>query len=190
MTRDPGHAVVRYPGGLRASYRWAGSGQGAAVFALSESGGVLTDLGNLAGDSFEQLCRAEVRVEGPGGQWTARLASPIHDQPGGLLWDTAGLLVVKYGFRTYAFEARTGLLRWSHRSASPLLGVLGSSRLDHVIIQGEIETFAVDAAGEVRWRVAHSDVVTEAELVGGRLVLRSYAGQLIALDPRTGRVAV
>ena len=189
MTRDPQHAVVHYPGGLRASYRWGGSGQGGAVFALSETGGPLTEYGDRVAGSFEELCRAELRVEGPGGAWAARLASPIYDQPSGLLWDSAGLLVVRYGFLTYAFEARSGALRWSHRSASPLVGVFGSSRLDHVIIQGEIETFAVDAAGEVRWRVAHSDVVTEAELVGGRLVLASYSGQLTALDPLTGRVA-
>jgi len=46
---------------------------------------------------------------------------------------------------------------------------------------------AKDAGGEVAWRIAHSDVVTEAALVGGRLVLTSFAGQLSALDPRTGR---
>jgi hypothetical protein len=39
----------------------------------------------------------------------------------------------------------------------------------------------------VAWRIAHSDVVTGAELVGGRLVLTSYSGQLNALDPATGR---
>ena len=180
---------MRYPGGLRASYRWGGSREGGAVFALSEAGGLLTDYGDRVAESFEELCRAELRVEGPGGAWTARLASPIYDEPTGLLWDSAGLFVVRYGFLTYAFEARSGALRWSHRSASPLVGVFSSSRLDHVIIQSEIETFAVDAAGEVRWRVAHSDVVTEAELVGGRLVLTSYAGQLTALDPLTGRIA-
>jgi outer membrane protein assembly factor BamB len=157
------------------------------VFALSESGGDLADHGPLAGATYESLCRAEVRIEGPTGAWTARLASPIFDEPAGLLWDTAGLLVIKYGFLTYAFGARTGDLRWTHRSATPLLAVFGSSRLDHVLVQSELETFAVDEAGEVRWRVAHSDVVAEAELVGGRLVLTSYSGQLSALDPATGR---
>ena len=42
-----------------------------------------------------------------------------------MLWDTEGLLVVKYGFHAYGFEARSGVLRWSHRSASPILAVLG-----------------------------------------------------------------
>jgi hypothetical protein len=32
-------------------------------------------------------------------------------------------------------------------------------------------------------------VVAGAELVGGRLVLRSYSGMVTALDPATGRVA-
>jgi hypothetical protein len=56
-----------------------------------------------------------------------------------------------------------------------------------VIVQAEIETFALEADGEVAWRVAHSDVVTGAELVGGRLVLSSFDGQVRAMDPLTGR---
>jgi hypothetical protein len=31
-------------------------------------------------------------------------------------------------------------------------------------------------------------VVTEAALIGGRLVLTSFAGQAMAIDPATGRV--
>jgi outer membrane protein assembly factor BamB len=67
--------------------------------------------------------------------------------------------------------------------------ILGSSRLPHVILQAEIETFALEADGEVGWRVAHSDVVAGAQLVGGHLVLTSFSGQVRALDPRTGRAA-
>ncbi len=128
-------------------------------------------------------------METPAGPWTARLAAPLFDDPAALVWDSAGLLVVKYGFITYGFDARSGNLRWSHRSGSPVLVVLGSSRLPHVLAQAEVETFALGADGEVSWRVAHSDVVIEAELVGGRLVLTSYGGLLTALDPLTGRTA-
>jgi hypothetical protein len=189
MATEPRHAVVQFPGGLRASLRWAGSGGAAAVFALSEAGGALTDLGELTGPDPDRRCRAEIRVETPAGPWTVRLASLISDEPAGLLWDSAGLLVVKYGFHAYGFEARTGELRWSHRSASPILVILGSPRLPHVLVQAEIETFAIEADGEVGWRVAHSDVVTAAELVGGRLVLTSFDAQVRALDPLTGREA-
>ena len=157
------------------------------MFGLSEAGGTLVDHGSLAGPDPDAICRAELRVESPGGAWTARLASPIFDTPAGLLWDTTGLLVVAYGFLTYGFDARSGELRWSHRSATPLVGAFGAPRLDHVVVQGELETFAIDPAGEVVWRVAHSDVVAEAELIGGRLVLRSYGGAISALDPATGR---
>jgi len=189
MTAEPRHASVDYPGGIRVRFTWAGSGGGAAVIALSEAGGALTDHGHLAGATYDAMCRAELRVETPGGPWTARLASSIFDEPAALLWDGEGLLVVTFGFLTYGFEARSGDLRWSHRSATPIVVALGSSRLPHVLVQAEIETFAIDGAGEVAWRVAHSDVVTDAELVGGRLVLTSYGGQLSALDPRTGRPA-
>jgi outer membrane protein assembly factor BamB len=189
VAAEPQHAVISFPGALRASLRWVGSGGAPAIFALTEAGGPLVDLGELAGPDPDARCRAEIRVDTPAGPWTVRLASTISDRPEGMLWDTERLLVVKYGFHAYGFIARTGELRWSHRSASPILAVLGSSRLAHVIVQAEVETFALEPDGEVAWRVAHSDVVTAVELVGGRLVLTSFDGQVRALDPRTGRGA-
>jgi outer membrane protein assembly factor BamB len=185
----PRDATIGYPGGLRARWRWAGSGQGAAVFALTEAGGSLEDLGPLVSAAPDELCRAELRIDGPAGAWTKRFASTIYDEPAGLVWDDPGLFVVKYGFHAYAFDRRTGELRWTHRSASPLLAILGSPRLAHLLVQAEIETFAIEADGTVGWRIAHSDVVSEAALIGGRLVLTSYTGQATALDPATGRVA-
>lgn len=128
-------------------------------------------------------------METPAGPWTVRLASTISDTPTGLLWDTEGLLVITYGFHVYAFEARTGVLRWSHRSGSPIVVVLASSRLPHVLVQAEVETFALEPDGQVGWRATHSDVVAGAELVGGQLVLTSFAGQVRALEARTGRAA-
>lgn len=186
---EPRNATITYPGGLRARWRWAGSGQADAVFALSEAGGSLLDLGPRVSDQPDALCRAELRLDGPRGAWTARFASTIFDEPRARYWDTAGLLVVAYGFHTFGLDAATGELRWEHRSATPLLALLGSPRLAHVIVQGEIETFALEADGTVAWRVAHSDVVTAAELVGGRLVLTSFDGQRNDLDPATGRRA-
>ena len=184
---DARDAVASYPGGIRIRSRWGGSGSGRAVFALTEDRGELTDHGPLVAEQPDDLCRAELTVDTPAGAWTARLASAIYDEPRALLWDVPGLLVVAYGFHTYGFTARTGALAWSHRSHTPVLAVLGSSRLDHVIVQAEIETFSIRADGEVAWRVAHSDVVTAAELVGGRLVLTSYGGLMSSLDPVTGR---
>jgi hypothetical protein len=184
---EPRNATVTYPGGLRARWRWGGSGQAAAVFALSEAGGTLHDLGPRVSAEPDALCRAELRLDGPRGAWTARLASTIHDEPRALYWDSEALLVVAYGFHTYGLDAATGEARWDHRSASPIIALLGSSRLRHVLVQAEIETFAIEADGSVGWRVAHSDVVTAADLVGGRLVLTGFDGQLNALDPATGR---
>jgi outer membrane protein assembly factor BamB len=189
VTAAPHDATLTYPGGLRARWRWAGSGQAAAVFALSEAGGTLTDLGAIVGSDPDERCRAELRIDGPAGAWAVRLASTLNDEPAAVLWDTAGLLVAKYGFHTYGLDARSGELRWSHRSATPVLAVLASSRLRHVLVQAELETFAIDADGQVAWRLAHSDVVISAELVGGRLVLGSYAGSRNVVDPATGRAA-
>jgi hypothetical protein len=159
------------------------------VFALSEAGGTLHDLGPRVSDDPDALCRAELRLDGPRGSWTARFASTIHDEPRAIYWDTHGLLVVAYGFHTYGLEASTGEPRWEHRSATPIVALLGSPRLAHVLVQAEIETFALEPDGTVGWRVAHSDVVTAAELMGGRLVLTGFDGQRNALDPSTGRGA-
>jgi hypothetical protein len=189
VVAEPRDATVSYPGGLRARWRWAGSGQGAAVFALSEVGGALLDLGPEVSDDPDALCRAELRVDGPAGAWTARFASAINDEPAAQLWDTTAQLVVKYGFHGYGLDARTGARRWVHRSATPLLAVFASSRLRHVILQAELETFAIEGDGTVAWRIAHSDVVTEASMIGGRLVLTGYGGGVNAVDPATGRAA-
>ena len=128
---EPRNATVTYPGGLRARWRWAGSGQSEAVFALSEAGGTLIDLGPRVSSDPDALCRAELRLEGPRGAWTARFASTIYDEPRGLYWDTAGLLVVAYGFHTFGLDAarrrdRAGTIarrprswRCSGRPASP-----------------------------------------------------------------------
>ena len=150
---------------------------------------MLHENGPTVGPGYEALCRAELRLEGPRGSWTARFASTIFDDPRALHWDSEGLLVVAYGFHTYGLDATTGEARWTHRSATPIIALIGSSRLPHVVVQAEIETFAIEADGTVGWRVAHSDVVTAAELVGGRLVLTSFAGAVTSLDPGTGRSA-
>jgi hypothetical protein len=180
-------AQVRYPGGLLARYRWAGSGRAADVYGLSESSGALADHGPLVAAEPDRLCRAELRVEGPAGAWTARFASLIFDEPQGVLWDSAGLLLVKYGFTLYALGARDGAIAWHHTSGTPLVGVFASPALDHLLLQSELETLALRADGTVAWRAAHSDVVTAAELLAGQLVLTSYGGSRLVLDAQSGR---
>ena len=187
--REPRNATIAYPGGLRARWRWGGSGSAAEVFALSEAGGEQIDLGPRIAADPDALCRAELRLEGPRGTWTARFASLIHDEPRALHWDSAGLLVVACGFHSYGLETATGEPRWEHRSATPIIALLGSPRLAHVVVQAEIETFAIEPDGAVAWRVAHSEVVTAADLLGGRLVLTGFGGQVSSLDPATGRSA-
>ncbi|HEX5466399.1 MAG TPA: PQQ-binding-like beta-propeller repeat protein [Candidatus Limnocylindrales bacterium] len=182
-------AAVRYPGGLSARLRWGGSGQAAEVFGISEGGGSLIDHGPLVGPEPDRLCRAELRIEGPAGTWTARFASRISDEPQAVLWDTTGLLLLTYGFHLYGLDARSGDVRWTFASRVPLVAAFVSSRLPHAIAQGELETTALDARGGVVWRLPLSDVVAEASMVGGRLVLTGLGGSLLTLDPLTGRTA-
>src|SRR5213075_853782 len=91
-------------------------------------------------------CRAELRLEGPAGAWTARFASTLNDHPSAVLWDTEGQLVVKYGFHAYGLDARSGALRWSHRSATPIVAVIASSRFRHGLLQAPLGRWSGEAA--------------------------------------------
>jgi hypothetical protein len=184
---DAERLSVQYPGGIAARYRWTGSGGGPEMFAISEGVGALLDHGTLVSDEPDRMCRLELRVESPVGGWTARFASPIYDEPRGALWDEAGLLLVAYGFVVYALEPRAGALAWTYSSGTPIVAILASSRLDHVVLQTEIETIALRRDGEVAWRAAHSDVITDAALIAGRLDLTTYTGAHLYLDAASGR---
>jgi outer membrane protein assembly factor BamB len=186
---EVGRLAVQYPGGIAARFRWAGSGQGDAVFGISEAAGSLADFGEHAGANHERLCRAELRVESPAGAWTARFASPIFDEPQGVLWDEHSLLLIKYGFVLYALNSRSGELVWVRSTGTPAIAVLASTRLDHVLLQTELETLAMRSDGEVAWRAAHSEVVTDAQITAGRLDLTTYGGMHLYLDARTGEQA-
>jgi len=89
----------------------------------------------------------------------------------------------------YALGSRTGELAWSHRSGTPVVAVLCSPSFDHCYVQSELETLALDAQGGVVWRATHNDVVVGARLIGGQLVLDSYGGRHLVLDPLTGHSA-
>lgn len=162
---------VRYPGGLVAEYAWTGPSHTARHTCAQP----------------ERLCGAELSLSGPAGAWSAAFDSPIFDEPEGFFWDATGLLLVKFGFSVHALQARTGEVGWVHRSPTPVLSVMGSVRLPHVLIQSELETVALQEDGSPVWRVAHSDVVTEATLIGRRLVLTGYAGPFPPMDPLSGR---
>ena len=179
--------TVQYPGGFVARYRWVGTGHAADLFDVSEATGRLADHGAQVDPQPDRLCRAELRVEGPGGEWTTRFASVIYDEPQGVFWDTHSLLLVKYGFVLYALDARSGALAWSQASGTPAVAVLASSRLDHVLLQTEVETLALRSDGTVAWRAAHSEVITGAQLIAGRLDLTTYTGAHLYLDAASGR---
>lgn len=186
---EPRSRISDFPGGLRVRATWGSSGQASAVFALSESGATLVDHGSLGAGAEadpDRLCRMELRVETPNGAWAVRLATAIYDEPRAIHWDDAGLFVVGYGFTVYAFGARTGTLAWNHQTGTPVVELIASPRFGHVIVQSEIETWAIRGDGEVRWRLAHSDIVGAAELIGGRLILTSVNGEAQSIDPNTG----
>ena len=187
---EPRSLITSFPGGLRVRATWGSSGQATAVFALSEAGASLTDHGALGAGAEEdsnRLCRMELRIEHPGGAWAVRLASVIYDEPRAIHWDEGALFVVGYGFTVYAFASRSGEMAWMHQTGTPVVALMASPRLEHIIVQSEVETWAIRADGEVRWRLAHTDVVGAAELLGGQLILTSISGATQSIDPATGR---
>ena len=187
---EPRSLITSFPGGLRVRATWGSSGQATAVFALSEAGASLVDHGALCAGAEEdpdRLCRMELRIEHPGGAWAVRLASAIYDEPRAIHWDEGAIFVVGYGFTVYAFASRSGELAWMHQTGTPVVALMASPRLEHVIVQSEVETWAIRADGEVRWRLAHTDVVGAAELLGGQLILTSISGATQSIDPATGR---
>ena len=84
--RQPHDATIVYPGGLRARWRWGGSGEGPAVFALSEAGGTLIEHGALAGVDVRGAVprRAADRRAGRGLDGPARVAHLRRAGRGGL----------------------------------------------------------------------------------------------------------
>ena len=187
---EPRSLITSFPGGLRVRATWGSSGQASAVFALSEAGASLVDHGALGAGAEEdpdRLCRMELRIEHPSGAWAVRLASVIYDEPRAIHWDEGVLFVVGYGFTVYAFASRSGEMAWLHQTGTPVVALMASPRLEHVIVQSEVETWAIRADGEVRWRLAHTDVVGAAELLGGQLILTSISGATQSIDPATGR---
>jgi hypothetical protein len=189
MAGEPHNATVTYPGGLRARWRWAGSGQGGGGLRVDRGRGLAARLGTRVSTDPDALCRAEIRLEGPRGRVDRTLRIDDLRRAGRARLGYRRLLVVKYGFHTFGLDAAAGRASLGAPSAVAGDRPLGSSRLPHVLVQTEIETFAIEADGTVAWRVAHSDVVTAAELVGGRLVLTSFDGLVVALDPELGATA-
>ena len=182
---EPRNATITYPGGLRARWRWGGSGSAAGgLRAVARPAATLIDLGPRVAAEPGRAVPRRAPARGTARRLDGALRVAHPRRAAGAALGHAGLLVVAYGFHTYGLEAATGEARWDHRSATPIIALLGSSRLAHVIVQSEIETFAIEPDGTVAWRVAHSDVVTAAELVGGRLVLTGFDGQVSARSTR------
>ena len=137
------------------------------------------------------LCRAELRLEGPRGAWTVRFASLIHDDPrGAALGHARACWSSRYGFHTYALETRdrrrcAGTTARRRRS-SPCSARRGSPTSSS---SPRSRRSRSSRTGRSPGGSPTPTSSTAAELVGGRLVLTSFDGQVTALDPATGRPA-
>ena len=191
VSDEPRQAVVSYPGGLRVRYRWAGSGQGAAVFALTRGRRPAPRLRRSHGPDLERLCRAELR---------GRRARPAPGPPGsrrrsstsraGLPGTSPGCSSSSTGSSAYGLAARTGELRWLHRSrlaagGRPRLVAPrprpGPGRDRDVRPRGERRRSAGASPTPTSWPRPSSSAAA--------CVLTSYGGLVRALDPATGIAA-
>ena len=125
VSDEPRNATVTYPGGLRARWRWGGSGPAPAVFALTEAGGSLIDLGPrsrpipmpCAGRSSGSRDRAAPGRSGSRRSSTTTRVRCTGTAPGS--WSSPT------GSTPTASRPRPASARWDHRSASPIVALLG-----------------------------------------------------------------
>ena len=166
--REPGRAAQRCGHAIRAACAHGGGGAAAArrrpCSPCRRPAGTLIDLGPHVSEDPDALCRAELRLEGPRGAWTARFASVIYDEPRALYWDTAGLLVVAYGFHAFGLDAgdrRAALGAPLGDATDRAAGLSAAGPRPRPVGARDVRD---RPDGTVAWRVAHSDVVTAADL--------------------------
>ena len=126
------------------------------ITAMSEVGGTLTDHGSLVSADPDRLCRAELRVEGPLGalDGAVRVGHQRRTRPA-CCGTPRGCCSCATASGSTPSRAAPATCAGAATAARPWSRSLGSSRLDHVIVQSEIETVALDGAGSVVWRLAH-----------------------------------
>ena len=135
-SRPPGVSEVqrRRPSSIPAASRPATAGAAAAAAPRSSrsrrAAARSADHGHLVGHRPRAAVPRGAARRGPARR-RGPPASPRRSStsPTAVLWDTEALLAVRYGFVAYALASRTGELRWSHRAGTPLVALLGSSRL-------------------------------------------------------------
>ena len=96
-----------------------------------------------------------------------------------------------YRTRSEPRRSRRATRSRTHRSATPLIAAFGAPRLDHVVIQAELETFAVDAMGRITAKQS-GPLLNDADIekqIGESLAYNRITGNSYAAPHITGVVA-
>lgn len=135
----------------------------------------------------------------------ARAATPVPGTPLTRLWasrpvrgpsapiavDSVNAYLGGSDRRVVAVDLRTGRTRWAHRVAGPLVGgVLVSGAVVYASTdrpEGQVHAFSVTSGNEL-WSVRLGYMQAPLALVDGRLLASTRDGQLVALDPASGKI--
>lgn len=126
---------------------------------------------------------AVVAIDAPGGRerWRAGLVAPMVGEP-----VVVGDLVVLASTDgvVHGLDARTGATRWERRLAIEPVDVVRHPA--GVIVASTDALTALGSAGDVTWAVRPHGGVVAAVAAGPVVALRTGAGAVIGVDPRTG----
>ena len=114
-------------------------------------------------------------------RWRAGLATPVVGSPvvvGGLV------VVATTDGVVHGLDPRRGATRWERRLATEPVGVVRGG--DVVIVAAPDSLTALGAEGDVRWVVRPHGGIAAVVPAGPVVVLRTGAGAVVGVDPRTG----
>ena len=154
-------------------------GAGPGFVATGDTGGLAGRQGLVGAGAGP----AVVGVDAAGGvvRWTAGLATAAVGAPL-VLGDL--VVVVSLDGVVHGLDGRTGRTRWERRLAVEPSWVVPCG--DHVVVASSDTLTAVRVSGEVAWVVRPHGGVEAIAAAGPMVVLRTGAGAVVAVDPRTG----
>jgi outer membrane protein assembly factor BamB len=134
-----------------------------------------------------------------------RAASPVPGTPLTRLWasrpvrgpsapiaaDTLNAYLGGSDRRVVAVDLRSGKTRWAHRVAGPLVGgVLVDGAVVYAATdrpEGKVHAFNTTSGNEI-WSTGTGYTQAPLALIGGKLIVVTRQGQILALDPANGHV--
>ncbi|MEO8139784.1 MAG: PQQ-binding-like beta-propeller repeat protein [Gemmatimonadota bacterium] len=120
--------------------------------------------------------------------WASR---PVRGPSAPIATDTLNAYLGGSDRRVVAVDLRSGKTRWAHRVAGPLVGgVLVEGNVVYAATdrpEGKVHAFSTISGNEI-WSTGSGYTQAPLALIGGKLIVITRQGQILALDPSNGRV--